>query len=202
MPGATGIVPAAAMPTDSPETQRLTLLLQEVSAHADGRCSGAFTGVYAELRRIARQHLGQERIGHTLQATALVHEAWLRLFGTRQSFASGKQFLAAAANTMRRVLIDHARSKRCDKRGGGRRPLPLDALELATTEDPEQVLAVDEAVVALEAQDPRLGEQTRLRLYAGLEEVEIAAALGISERTARRDWLLARAFLQRHLGTS
>lgn len=190
------------MPADPPETQRLTLLLQEVTAQADGRCSAAFTAVYAELRRIARQHLGQERIGHTLQATALVHEAWLRLFGTRQSFATGQQFLAAAANTMRRVLIDHARSKRRDKRGGRQLRVPLDALELATTEDPDQVLALDEAVDALAAQDPRLAEHARLRLYAGLEEAEIAATLGISERTARRDWALARAFLQRQLGTS
>lgn len=190
------------MPHDPPETQRLTLLLQEVGEHAAGRCSAAFAGVYGELRRIARQHLGHERIGHTLQATALVHEVWLRLFGTRQTFASGQEFLAAAANTMRRVLVDHARAKRSEKRGGGRRQLPVDALQLATTQDPDQVLAVDEALVALEARDARLAEQTRLRLFAGLEEAEVAATLGVSERTARRDWLLARAFLQRHLGVS
>ena len=190
------------MPEHPPETARLTLLLQEVGEPAADRCSAAFAGVYAELRKIARQHLGQERVGHTLQATALVHEAWLRLFGTRQSFASGQEFLAAAANTMRRVLIDHARNKRRDKRGGGQRLLPLDALQLATTQDPDHVLAVDEAVAALEAQDARLGEQARMRLFAGLEEAEVAAAIGVSERTARRDWLLARAFLQRHVGAS
>jgi RNA polymerase sigma factor (TIGR02999 family) len=190
------------MPEDPPETTRLTQLLQEVGEPAAGHCSAAFAAVYAELRRIARQHLGQERIGHTLQATALVHEAWLRLFGTRQAFANGQEFLAAAANTMRRVLIDHARSRRRDKRGGGQRLLPLDALQLATIQDPDHVLAVDEAVAALEAQDARLGEQARLRLFAGLEEVEVAAVLGVSERTARRDWLLARAFLQRHVGAS
>lgn len=188
------------MSQEPPETQRLTLLLQAVGAPAAGKCSAAFAGVYAELRKIARQHLAHERIGHTLQATALVHEAWLRLFGTRQSFASGSEFLAAAANTMRRILVDHARAKRSGKRGGGRRSLPVDALQLATSQDPDQVLGIDEALTELEGRDPRLGELARLRLFAGLEEAEIAAALGLSERTVRRDWLLARAFLQRHLG--
>ncbi len=188
------------MPSDQPpSTERLTLLLQAAGDQASNQRAVAFSSVYTELRRIARQHLAQERIGHTLQATALVHEAWLRLFGNQQSFASGQEFLAAAANTMRRVLVDHARARGRQKRGGGQRKVPLDALQLATMADADDVLCLDEAVSALEQRDPRLAEQVKLRLFAGLEEAEVAAALGISDRTARRDWVLARAFLQRHV---
>ena len=161
--------------------------------------SGAFGTVYAELRRIARQHLAQERIGHTLQATALVHEAWLRLFGSRREFGTGKEFLAAAANTMRRVLIDHARTHGRQKRGGGRRNVALTAIDLAARTGSDDLLAVDEALQALEQVDSGLAEQSRLRLFAGLDDADIAAAIGVSDRTVRRDWVLARAFLQRHL---
>ncbi|MCB9886925.1 MAG: sigma-70 family RNA polymerase sigma factor [Planctomycetes bacterium] len=187
------------MPKDPSSTERLTMLLQAAGDDAGAQRSVAFSSVYAELRRIARQHLAQERIGHTLQATALVHEAWLRLFGNQQSFGSRQEFLAAAANTMRRILVDHARARGRRKRGGGQRKVPLDALQLATMTDADDVLSVDEAVTALEQRDPRLAEQVKLRLFAGLEEAEVAAALDISDRTARRDWVLARAFLQRHL---
>ncbi|MBK8097661.1 MAG: sigma-70 family RNA polymerase sigma factor [Planctomycetes bacterium] len=187
------------MPQDDRETPQLTLLLQQIGESAPARCSAAFAGIYEELRRIARQHLGQERIGHTLQATALVHEAWLRLFGTRRAFASGQEFLAAAANSMRRVLVDHARGKGRQKRRAAGRAVPLDAVALATADDPDHVLAVDEALTALEQQDPRLGEQARLRLFAGLDEAEVAATLGVSDRTVRRDWMFIRAFLQRQL---
>jgi RNA polymerase sigma factor (TIGR02999 family) len=131
-----------------------------------------------------------------------VHEAWLRLFGTRQHFANEAEFLAAAANTMRRVLIDHARGRGRQKRGAGVRPIPLDAVELATRADAEELLAIDEAVAELERRDPRLAEQAKLRLFAGLDEAEVANALAIGERTARRDWVLIRAFLQRHLEAS
>lgn len=188
------------MPSEpTPPTHRLTLLLQASGTDAAAQRSVAFSGVYQELRRIARQHLGCERRGHTLQATALVHEAWLRLFGNEQEFATRQEFLAAAANTMRRILVDHARSRGRQKRGGGQRKLPLDAVELATSSDADDVLGVDEAITSLEQRDPRLAEQVKLRLFAGFDEADVAASLGISDRTARRDWVLARAFLHRHL---
>ncbi len=182
-----------------PEAERLTLLLQAGGADADQKRSAAFACVYDELRRLAARHLERERSGHTLQATALVHEAWLKLFGNRQQFASGRDFFVAAAGTMRRILIDHARTRGRLRRGGGARRIALDAVELASTAEAGDLLAVDEAVTQLEQQDPRLAEQAKLRLFAGLDEGEVAAMLGLSERTARRDWVLARAFLQRHL---
>jgi RNA polymerase sigma factor (TIGR02999 family) len=189
------------MPPDPRPVEHLTSLLQDLHGDAAQLRTTAFSGVYAELRRIARQYLARERAGHTLQATALVHEAWLRLFGTEQVFGNGQEFLAAAANTMRRVLVDHARARGRQKRGSAPRRVPLDALQLATVADATEILAVDEAVQALDQLDPRLAEQTKLRLFAGLDDVEIAAALGVSDRTVRRDWMLARAFLHRQLLT-
>ncbi|MEZ6036317.1 MAG: ECF-type sigma factor [Planctomycetota bacterium] len=182
-----------------PPAERLTLLLQAVGDDASEQRSVAFSHVYAELRRLAGQYLERERAGHTLQATALVHEAWLRLFGNRQQFASGREFFGAAANTMRRILVDHARTRGRHKRGGGKVCVPVDALELATRNDTDQLLALDDAVSELERQDPRLAEQAKLRLFAGFDEADVALALEISDRTVRRDWVLARAFLQRHL---
>lgn len=189
------------MPSDPRPVEHLTALLQDLHGDATERRTAAFSSIYADLRRIARQCLARERSGHTLQATALVHEAWLRLFGTEQVFANGQEFLAAAANTMRRVLVDHARARGRQKRGSAPRRIPLDAVQLATVADATEILAIDEAVQALDQLDPRLAEQTKLRLFAGLDDLEIAAALGISDRTVRRDWLLARAFLHRQLST-
>ena len=185
---------------EPPPPARLTLWLAGGGADDPGARTELFSAVYGELRAIARQQLADERRGHTLQPTALVHESWLRLLGSRQAFASTQEFLAAAANTMRRVLVDHARTRSRHKRGGGgARRLPLDAVELSTLAEPDQLLAVDEALQALEQRDPRLAEHAKLRLFAGLDERELTTALGMAERTVRRDWVLIRAFLQRHL---
>lgn len=146
------------MPDRPTEAERLTVLLQASTSDASHQRSAAFGAVYQELKAIARRQMRAEP-AHTLQATALVHEAWLRLFGTRQQFASDSEFLAAAANTMRRVLIDHARGRGRQKRGAGVRPVPLDAVELATRADADELLAIDEAVAELERRDPRLAEQ-------------------------------------------
>lgn len=183
-----------------PSTARLTLWLEGGVRDDASTREGLFRAVYAELRGIARQQLAQERPGHTLQPTALVHEGWLRLLGSRQAFPSTAEFLAAAANTMRRVLVDHARTRGRHKRGGGASRLPLDAIELSSHASSDEVLGVDEAIAALERRDPRLAEHAKLRLFAGLDEADLTAALAVSERTVRRDWVLIRAFLQRHLG--
>ena len=178
----------------------LTLMLQAVG---QGRASQAelFPLVYAQLRDLARQQMSGERAGHSLQPTALVHEAWLRLGGHDAARFEGRaHFFGAAAESMRRILVDHARSRNAQKRGGTERQrLPLDAVELAAADDPGLVLALDEILGRLEAQDERLAKVVRLRFWAGLGEKEVAEMLGVSERTVRSDWQLARAWLAREL---
>lgn len=156
------------------------------------------TTVHDELRRLARSHLRREREDHTLQATALVHEAWLAVRG-RIPTSAPRRFYTAATEAMRTILIDHARRRGAQKRMGGLRKLPLDAVELARTGSYEEVVAVDDAVRTLAAENPRAAEIVRLRFFAGLEEAEAADVLRISPRTARREWAFARAFLWRIL---
>lgn len=152
--------------------------------------------VYQELRRLAQERMGGERSNHTLGATALVHEAWLRLAGTvDQPWQSRAQFFAAAAEAMRRILIDHARNRGRQKKGGGKKPLTLTGLDLANDDDLDQVLEVDEAFLRLQQASPRTADVVRLRFYAGLSEAETAAALDLSERSVRREWNYARAWL-------
>jgi RNA polymerase sigma factor (TIGR02999 family) len=156
--------------------------------------------VYAELRARARHLLSDQRPGHTLSATALVHEAYLHLGG--HAFESRRAFFAAAAVSMRRILIDHARAKTAAKRGGGRRvdlDAVADALELARTDRCVDILIVDEALERLEAFDPDAAELVRLRFFAGLDIAETAEALGTSPATVKREWRLARATLYRLL---
>jgi RNA polymerase sigma factor (TIGR02999 family) len=156
--------------------------------------------VYDRLRAIAAHRMAGERRGHTLQATALVHEAYLKLVGEKPlPVRSRAHFYAAAAEAMRRILIDHARGKRRAKRGGGRRGLPLDVVDLASRENLEEIASVDEAVRRLEKRDGRLAEVVKLRFYAGLSVAETAEVLGVTDRTIRTDWALARAWLQRDL---
>ncbi|HVQ26891.1 MAG TPA: ECF-type sigma factor [Planctomycetota bacterium] len=177
----------------------LSLLLQ---AAGEGRVSQAelFPVVYAQLRELARQQMGAERTGHSLQPTALVHEAWLRLGGNDAVTWQGRaHFFGSAAEAMRRILVDHARGRNAQKREGGFARLPLDAVELAAADDPWQVLALDEALGRLEAHDERLAKVVRLRFWAGLGEREVAELLQVSERTVRNDWKLARAWLAREL---
>jgi RNA polymerase sigma factor (TIGR02999 family) len=163
--------------------------------------------LYEQLRVIARHKLAGERPGHTLQATALVHEAYLRLVSSGNAPAEGSAaFYWAAAEAMRRILIDHSRSKGAMKRGGRRdREAWTNALsgvaDLAQAENPEEFEALDGAILRLQETDARAGEVVRLRFYAGLNLEEVAAALGISARTAKREWEYARAWLLRELGT-
>jgi len=156
--------------------------------------------VYEELRKLAVHKMAHEPPGQTLQPTALVHEAWLRLEGmSGAKFANQAHFFAAAAEAMRRILIENARRKRRIKHGGGLRRIDVDWLDVATTADTEDLLAVDEALAKLAAQDPLAADLIKLRFFVGLPNVEAARLLGLPERTAKRRWAYARAWLYEEL---
>ena len=156
--------------------------------------------VYEELRKLAAHHMAQEAPGQTLQPTALVHEAWLRLVGApQQRWDSRGHFFAAAAEAMRRILVDKARRKQSLKHGGGLERLDLEHLDLALAENDATVLAVNEALDRLAAEDPQCAELVKLRFFAGLSNVEAARMLGLAERTAKRTWAYARARLYEEL---
>jgi RNA polymerase sigma factor (TIGR02999 family) len=151
--------------------------------------------VYDELRALARHRMSQENVGHTLQATALVHEAYMRL-GPGGQFASRAHFFKAAAHAMRNILIEYARSKGRLKRGGpDAKRLPINVLDLAALPDSGEILALDEAISRLESEMPLAASIVRLRFYAGLGVAETAETLDISPRTVNREWTYARAWL-------
>ena len=160
--------------------------------------------VYDELRRLAAQRLAHERPGQTLQPTALVHEAYLRLVGsgTPPQWDGCGHFFAAAAEAMRRILVDRARKKRSLKHGGDRVREPLDEANVMTPEVGEDLVALDEALEQLAARDAEAGELVKLRFFAGLTSAQAAGALGISSRTADRIWTYARSFLLAELQKS
>jgi RNA polymerase sigma factor (TIGR02999 family) len=149
--------------------------------------------VYDELRKLAAAKMASERPDHTLDATALVHEAYIRLVGD-QSFASRSQFFRAAAEAMRRILVDHARMKRADKRGAGRRRVALDE-GIRWTESPDDLLALNEALLRFANEEPQKAELVVLRFFAGMSIPEAATALGVSIPTAERWWAYSRAWL-------
>ncbi len=156
--------------------------------------------VYEELRKLAAHKMANEAPGQTLQPTALVHEAWLRLVGTENPQFEGRgHFFAAAAEAMRRILIDRARQKLSLKRGAGAARVNLEDLEVAAAADDDTLLAVDEALIKLAREDPDSAEFIKLRFFAGMTNDEAAQALGIPERTARRHWSFARAWLFREI---
>lgn len=152
--------------------------------------------VYDDLRAVAEREMRREAAGHTLQPTALVHEAFLRLTGAAGSASDRAHFLAIAARAMRQVLVDHARRRSAAKRGGGLAPATLTDGIGDGPLNAEEILALDRA---LETLDPRQRQVVECRFFAGMEETEIATALGLSERTVRRDWAKARAWLYREL---
>jgi len=157
--------------------------------------------VYKALRRLAAQKLAQEKPGQTLQATALVHEAYLRLVDVEnaQHWESRGHFFAAAAEAMRRILIDNARRRRSRRRGGEAKRLPLESLEAAVPASDDQLLAVNEALERLQSFDPAKAEMVKLRYFGGLTIPEAAQALGIAVTTANRYWAYARAWLHEEL---
>jgi RNA polymerase sigma factor (TIGR02999 family) len=155
-----------------------------------------FPLVYDELRALARSQLRRERPDHTLQPTALVHEAYLRLLGGVQpSWNDRRHFFRAAAEAMRRILIEHARKRGRVKRGGKRIQVELSGVDLATDQDLDRLLALEDAFRRLEQQDPEAADVVRLRFFAGLSVEETAQATGLSERTVKREWAFARAWL-------
>jgi len=156
--------------------------------------------VYEELRKLAAQKMAAEPPGQTLQPTALVHEVWLRLGGKPDTkFANQAHFFAAAAEAMRRILVENARRKQRLKHGGRQQRVDLDTLDVAITSDPNHLLAVDEALDKLAARDAPAADLIKLRFFAGLPNVEAAQLLGLPERTAKRTWAYARAWLYEEL---
>jgi len=176
-------------------------LLDEVGAGRARASEELLPLVYEQLRAVAAHQMGRERRDHTLQATALVHEAYLRLAGdTEIGWDNRAHFFGAAARAMRRIVIEHARARGRLKRGGDARRVPLsNVVDLLTEADAAQALAVDEAIERLALQDPRMAEIVQLRFFAGMSVDQTARALQISERTVRREWALARAWLTREL---
>ena len=157
--------------------------------------------VYGELRRLAQYYMQNERPDHTLQATALVHEAYVRLFGGEVcEWRNRAHFFAVAARQMRRLLVDHARAQRAEKRQGARIVIPLEEVTGRAPEPDEDMVAVDEALSRLERVAPRAGQVVELRFFGGLTEMEAAETLGISTATLKRDWDFARAWLYKELG--
>ena len=157
--------------------------------------------VYAELQRQAHNHLRRERPGHTLQTTALVHEAYLKLAKQKEILWEGRShFFAMAATMMRRILIDHAKARHRQRRGGVHSNLPIEnALTISARETEVDLLALDEALNALARKDEHLVKVVELRFFAGLDVVETAEVLKVSESTVKRDWQMAKAWLHREL---
>lgn len=160
-----------------------------------------FPLVYDELRSVAAAFLARERVGHTLQPTALVNEAYVRLIGPSEvSWENRAHFFGAAARAIRRILTDHARARGREKRGGGMARVPLDQADLAITTQTLDLVALDESLTKLGELDPKIAKVVELRFFGGLTEEETARALGVSVSTVTRDWRFARSWLRRELG--
>lgn len=178
----------------------VTQILSALERGESGAAEQLLPLVYSELRRLAAWHMAHERPGHTLQATALVHEAWLRVSGGQNPhWDSRRHFFAAAAEAMRRILVDNARRKQAVRHGGGLHRTDLDGVDIAASHPDEELLAVHEALDALAAHDGRKADLVRLRYFADLTLEEAAVTLGCSVRTAKRDWAYARAWLFREI---
>ena len=174
----------------------VTRILSEIQAGDPSAADQLLPLVYSELRKLAAAKLANEKSGHTLQATALVHEAYLRLVGgeTPRSYRDRSHFFGSAATAMRHILVDSARAKLADKRGGDRERIPLE--KLADQQPDEELLALHEALEELANEDPVKAKLVELRYCAGLTGDQAAEVLGISSSTADRHWVFARAWLQ------
>jgi RNA polymerase sigma factor (TIGR02999 family) len=195
-------------PAGRADPQPITDLLLAWRAGDGQAADRLFPLVYAQLRRIAHNALRRERASHTLDTTALIHEAYLQLVDqTRVEWRDRGHFFGVAAGAMRRVLIDYARRRRAAKRGGAREPVPLAEGEVPVAptfldQRADLLLAVDAALTRLEALDPRLARVVECRFFGGLTEEETAAVLGVTARTVRRDWIKAKGWLYRELANA
>ena len=182
------------------EVAEITQVLQAIDRSEEGAAEKLLPLVYAELRRLAGARMANELSGQTLQPTALVHEAWLRLVkdGDR-TWQNRAHFFGAAAEAMRRILIERARHKSRLKHGGGQARLNIEDLELAQATSDDKVLLVDEALMRLKVEDPELERIVVLKFFGGLSNEEIAETVGLSKRTLDRQWAYARAWLFRNI---
>jgi RNA polymerase sigma factor (TIGR02999 family) len=188
------------MEDDSPDARETITALLKAGPGGEAVLDRLLPVVYGELRRMARGKLRDERDGHTLNTTALVHEAYLKLVDqTWASAESRAYFFGAAARAMRQVLVDHARRRVRQKRGGDPRPITLEEQHLISDEFAENLLDVDEALQSLANIEPRAARVIECRFFGGLSVEETAEVLGISVRTVKRDWILAKAWLYRKL---
>jgi len=182
----------------------VTRILSEIEKGSRHATNDLFPIVYEELRKLAAQRMSRENADHSLQPTGLVHEAYLRLVDVEraQHWNSRGHFFGAAAQAMRRILIEHARSNAREKRGGGRQRVELTAVELAVESAPDELLDLDEALRRLEQLDPESAKLVDLRCFAGLSMPEAADAMGLPLRTVERNWAYARTWLHRELSRS
>jgi RNA polymerase sigma factor (TIGR02999 family) len=175
----------------------VTALLARVRQHDRQAADDLLEVVYGELRKVARAWMARERPGHTLQPTALVHEAYLRLIADPAArWENRAHFFAAAAEAMRRILLERARRVSRQKRGGGQATVPIDETDVVAIDNPEELLAVDLALSRLAEKDPAMFDVVRLRYFAGLTVPETASVLGLSPRSVNRLWTAARAWLR------
>jgi RNA polymerase sigma factor (TIGR02999 family) len=188
---------------DAPRKDDVTHLLEELSGGNQDALAALVPLVYEQLRRLARNHMRRERQGQTLQTTALVHEAYLRLVDQRHvRWQNRSHFFAIAAQAMRRILVSRARAGRAAKRGGGGETIQIDDLDIANPESPVDLVAIDEALQRLAALDPQQGRIVELRFFGGLTIEEAAEVLQLSTATVKREWRTAKAWLRRELDQS
>jgi RNA polymerase sigma factor (TIGR02999 family) len=181
---------------DHPGGEDVTILLAELTKGNKEAASKLVPLVYDELRRLASGYMRRERTDHTLQATALVHEAYLKLVEQRSvDWQSRAHFFGIAAQVMRRILVDHARGHLRDKRGGGEQAIPIDEAVVFAPEQSLELVKLDEALARLTQLDPRQGKIVELRFFGGLTVEQTAELLGISPKTVKRDWSVAKAWL-------
>ncbi len=196
-------MPSLDAQSDDACAAKVTSLLNEAGAGNSRASADLLPLVYERLRALAGRKMQQERPDQTLQATALVHEAYLRLVDTRkvQLWESRWHFFAAAAESMRRILVENARRRGRIKRGGEHNRVDLDKLELTVNDPPDELIALDEALIKLAQEHPEKAQLVNLRYFGGLTHEEAAQALGLSISTADRHWAYARAWLYRHMNS-
>jgi RNA polymerase sigma factor (TIGR02999 family) len=183
-----------------PDIIEITEVLHAIDRNEEAASEKLLPLVYAELRRLAAARMAQEISGQTLQPTALVHEAWLRLVNDKdRTWQNRAHFFGAAAEAMRRILIERARHKSRIKRGGGQARLDIEDLELAQSTADDKILLVDEALARLKVEDPELERIVVMKFFGGLGNEEIAETLGLAKRTLDREWAYAKAWLFRYI---